>query len=90
MLVKSVATRLRERGSQLPRYLMSRSLAGATHNDIIRGLTLASNGSVVSRFFSFYPERDISLTHWLYYWISKGFVNLTKDKCIFKFTNNFY
>lgn len=76
VLVKGVATRLREPGTPLPRYLVSRSQAGATHNDIIRGLSLATNGAVVSKFFSFYPERAVSLSHWLHYWISKGnFIN---------------
>ncbi|XP_034936158.1 uncharacterized protein [Chelonus insularis] len=72
VLVKGVATRLREPGTPLPRYLVSRSQAGATHKDIIRGLSLATNGAVISKFFAFYPERAISLSHWLYYWISRG------------------
>ncbi|KAK0084904.1 hypothetical protein PV325_006164 [Microctonus aethiopoides] len=77
VLVKGVATRLREPGTPLPRYLVSRSQAGATHNDIIRGLSLATNGAVVSKFFAFYPERAVSLSHWLHYWISKGAVPIT-------------
>uniref|UniRef100_A0A0C9R8N7 GyrB_0 protein n=1 Tax=Fopius arisanus TaxID=64838 RepID=A0A0C9R8N7_9HYME len=72
VLVKSIATRQREPGSPLPRYLVSRSQAGATHRDLIRGLSLATNGAVVSKFFAFYPERAISLSHWLHYWISRG------------------
>ncbi|XP_015120916.1 uncharacterized protein LOC107043786 [Diachasma alloeum] len=72
VLVKSIATRQREPGSPLPRYLVSRSQAGATHKDLIRGLSLATNGAVISKFFDFYPERAISLSHWLHYWISKG------------------
>lgn len=72
VLVKSVATRLREPGTPLPRYLLSRSRAGATHKDIIRGISLATSGAVITKFFDFYPERAISLSHWLHYWISRG------------------
>jgi len=56
----------------LPRYLVSRSLAGATHKDIARGISLSTNGAAVTKFFAFYPERKVSLSHWLHYWISKG------------------
>ncbi|XP_012227594.1 uncharacterized protein [Linepithema humile] len=72
VLVKGVNTRLRELGVSLPRYLVSRSLAGATHKDIARGISLSTNGAAVTKFFAFYPERKVSLSHWLHYWISKG------------------
>lgn len=72
VLVKGVATKLREPGTPLSRYLVSRSQAGATHRDIIRGLTLATSGTVITKFFAFYPEPAISLSHWLHYWITKG------------------
>ncbi|XP_048515071.1 uncharacterized protein LOC105689586 isoform X2 [Athalia rosae] len=74
VLVRGVATRLREPGTPLPRYLMSRSMAGATHKDLARGMSLATSGAVVTKFFGFYPERKISLSHWLQYWISRGAV----------------
>ncbi|EFN81319.1 uncharacterized protein LOC105186072 [Harpegnathos saltator] len=72
VLVKGVNTRLRELGVSLPRYLLSRSVAGATHKDIARGISLSTNGAAVTKFFAFYPERKVSLSHWLHYWISKG------------------
>lgn len=72
VLVKGVNTRLREVAVPLPRYLVSRSVAGATHKDIARGISLSTNGAVVTKFFAFYPERKVSLSHWLHYWISKG------------------
>lgn len=72
VLVKGVATKLRETDAPLPRYLLSRSLAGATHRDIERGIISATNGSVITKFFAFYPERKVSLMHWLHYWISRG------------------
>ncbi|XP_033212345.1 uncharacterized protein LOC117169944 [Belonocnema kinseyi] len=74
VLVKGVATRVREPGAALPRYLKSRSLAGATHRDIERGIHLATNGAAVTKFFAFYPERKVSLSHWLHYWITRGAV----------------
>ena len=72
VLVKGVATKLREPGTHLPRYLKSRSIAGTTHKDIERGINLATNGALLSKFFAFYPERKVLLSHWLHYWISKG------------------
>lgn len=72
VLVKGVATRLREPGTPLPRYLQSRSLAGATHKDIERGIHLATNGALGTKFFAFYPERKVSLSHWLHHWMSRG------------------
>ncbi|XP_011052818.1 PREDICTED: uncharacterized protein LOC105145132 isoform X1 [Acromyrmex echinatior] len=72
VLVKGVNTKLRELGVPLPRYLVSRSVAGATHKDIARGITLSTHGAVVTKFFAFYPERKVSLSHWLHYWISRG------------------
>ncbi|XP_011869136.1 PREDICTED: uncharacterized protein LOC105562705 isoform X2 [Vollenhovia emeryi] len=72
VLVKGVNTRLRELGVPLPRYLVSRSVAGATHKDIARGISLSTNGAAVTKFFAFYPERKVSLSHWLHYWISRG------------------
>ncbi|CAK9805745.1 hypothetical protein ANTQUA_LOCUS4547 [Anthophora quadrimaculata] len=71
-LVKGVNTRQREPGTPLPRYLYSRSVAGSTHRDLARGIALCTNGSVVTKFFAFYPERKVSLSHWLHYWISRG------------------
>ncbi|KAF3430206.1 hypothetical protein E2986_06624 [Frieseomelitta varia] len=71
-LIKSVNTRQREPGTPLPRYLYSRSVAGSTHRDLARGIALCTNGSVITKFFAFYPEKKVSLSHWLHYWISKG------------------
>ncbi|XP_012277600.1 uncharacterized protein LOC105698161 isoform X2 [Orussus abietinus] len=72
VLVRGVATRLREPGTPLPRYLVSRSLAGSTHKDLARGISLATSGAAITKFFAFYPERKVSLSHWLHYWISRG------------------
>ncbi|XP_067002011.2 uncharacterized protein [Anabrus simplex] len=69
---EGVATRVRAENASLPEYLFSRSVAGATHVDIIRGLEHASEGGLYSRFFHMYPARAISLTRWLAYWMKKG------------------
>lgn len=72
VLVKGVNTRQREPGTPLPRYLYSRSVAGSTHRDIAHGIALCTDGLVITKFFAFYPERKVSLSHWLHYWISRG------------------
>ncbi|GFG30302.1 hypothetical protein Cfor_01534 [Coptotermes formosanus] len=69
---EGVNTRLRAESAPLPEYLLSRSVAGATHVDIIRGLELASEGSLYGRFFCMYPDRVVPLTRWLAYWMKKG------------------
>lgn len=71
-LKESVATRLRAETAPLPQYLFSRSVAGATHIDIIRGLQQASEGALYARFFHMFPDRVVSLTRWLAYWMKKG------------------
>ncbi|PNF41400.1 hypothetical protein B7P43_G14429 [Cryptotermes secundus] len=71
-----VNTRLRAESAPLPEYLFSRSVAGASHVDIIRGLELASEGCLYGRFFCMYPDRVVSLTRWLSYWMKKGMFTL--------------
>lgn len=71
---EGVATRLRAEKACLPTYLFSRSAAGAAHVDLIRGLELASDRSVYSRFFHMFPERAISLSRWLAHWLKQGAV----------------
>uniref|UniRef100_UPI00398F2182 uncharacterized protein isoform X1 n=2 Tax=Pristiophorus japonicus TaxID=55135 RepID=UPI00398F2182 len=71
---KCVQTKLRKHGAPLPEYLMSRSVAGATHQQLIEGAEMASGGRVVGRFFSFYPERSVELLAWLAGWMKKGAV----------------
>uniref|UniRef100_A0A1B6MG20 Uncharacterized protein n=1 Tax=Graphocephala atropunctata TaxID=36148 RepID=A0A1B6MG20_9HEMI len=69
-----VATRLRAESAPLVEYLMSRSNAGATHVDLIRGLHSVSQDLVYARFFHMYPQRSISLVSWLSHWIRRGAV----------------
>lgn len=69
-----VGTRQRANNAPLPRYLLSRSVAGCTAAALITGLQQASQGAVTARFFSMFPERVVSLSHWLANWISLGAV----------------
>jgi len=68
-----VATRLRAETADLPEYLFSRSNAGATHDDLIKGMCKVTNGEVIGKFFqpmSSISQRDFS--KWLISWICKG------------------
>lgn len=67
-----VNTRFRADCSPLPEYLFSRSVAGASHFDLIRGLHHASNNLIYAKFFHMYPKRNICLSSWLASWIKKG------------------
>jgi len=66
--------RQRDSFAPLPEYFMSRSVAGSTHEDLIRGIENVSQGEISGRFFSFHPPREVCLRHWLIYWMKKGCV----------------
>jgi hypothetical protein len=65
-----VKTRLREEEASLPKYLLSRSSAGATHRELISALE--NHHSVRCRFFHMFPRRRIDISFWLADWIKKG------------------
>ncbi|KAF1371615.1 hypothetical protein PFLUV_G00270220 [Perca fluviatilis] len=71
---RCVQTRLRRNESPLPDYLLSRSEAGATHAQLIRGAEEASKGKVMGRFFHLHPRRLVRLIPWLARWIQNGAV----------------
>ncbi|KAM3585375.1 uncharacterized protein V6R79_016108 [Siganus canaliculatus] len=71
---RCVQTRLRRNESPLPDYLLSRSEAGATHAQLIRGAEEASQGKVAGRFFRLHPRRLVRLVPWLARWIQRGAV----------------
>lgn len=73
-LREAVKTRLRLTGGTLTEYLLSRSVAGSTHLDLINGLSVLSEGQIYARFFHLYPERLVNLNEWLQFWISHGAV----------------
>ncbi|KRT85391.1 hypothetical protein AMK59_506, partial [Oryctes borbonicus] len=79
-----INTRLRSNSSPLTQYLLSRSVAGTTHKDIIECLHKVTDGQVYARFFHMHPERVVNLRSWLAFWISKGAVpiaTLNLQKC---------
>lgn len=69
-----INTRLRANSSPLVDYLLSRSVAGTTHCDLISGIHKLSNGQIYARFFPMYPERVVNLYKWLAFWIENGAV----------------
>ncbi|XP_011483938.1 uncharacterized protein LOC101159248 [Oryzias latipes] len=71
---RCVQTRLRRNEAPLPDYLLSRSEAGATHEQLITGAQQASGGRVRGRFFHFHPPRKVRLVPWLARWIRRGAV----------------
>ena len=73
-VIAAVKTRLRDHTAPLPQYLVSRSLAGAAHVDLINAVELATSGSIVGKFFHFFPERNVDVAEWLGEWISAGAV----------------
>ena len=75
-VIKTVPTKLRAESAPIPEYLFSRSVAGTSHQDLIDSMTTLTNGEIYGRFFSFYPERQVSLLHWLAHWLGKGVVPL--------------
>jgi len=81
MAVTAVNTRLRDLSAPLPQYLMSRSVAGTTHKDLIEGLDKLTSGEIVGRFFHMYPKRDVDLSRWLKYWLMNGVIPLATLNC---------
>ncbi|KAJ8717207.1 hypothetical protein PYW08_005606 [Mythimna loreyi] len=70
----AVGIRHRANNAPVPRYLLSRAVAGCTAADLVSGIHRASDGLVTARFFPTYPERAVSLSHWLADWITLGAV----------------
>ena len=73
---KSVGTRLRKLDAPLPEYLLSRSMAGATHEDIIAGIQKLTSGGVIGCFYHMHPSPPTDLLDWLRGWIDAGVVPL--------------
>nr|XP_032813562.1 uncharacterized protein LOC116944174 isoform X1 [Petromyzon marinus] len=70
----AVGTKLRANEAPLAEYLLSRSVAGATHEQLLVGAHEASRGRVLGRFFHMYPARAVPLAHWLRHWMRRGAV----------------
>mmetsp|Transcript_68017 Transcript_68017/g.199065 ORF Transcript_68017/g.199065 Transcript_68017/m.199065 type:complete len:304 (-) Transcript_68017:87-998(-) len=69
---KAVHTNSRRYGVSVSKYLAARSVAGTTAKDIVAGCSSLMGGAVESRFFAFYPSRQVDLRSWLAGWISSG------------------
>ena len=72
---------MRDLHAALPKYLLSRSVAGTTHTDIIDGIEEISNGNITGRFFHFYPERDMDICSWLKTWLLRGGIPVATVNC---------
>ncbi|KAK7082897.1 hypothetical protein SK128_002156 [Halocaridina rubra] len=73
---ESIKTRLRAESAPVVDYLLSRSVAGTTHRDLIDGVTSLSKGSIKAKFFHMFPKRAVQLSRWLAQWINRGGVPL--------------
>ena len=71
-VIKEVPTKLRLEQAPIPEYLLSRSVAGTSHTDLIQSVIRITDGQIQGRFFSFYTERQVSLLSWLASWLKKG------------------
>ena len=70
----AVGTRLRKETAPLPEYLLSRCVAGATHEDIMEAVKKLTHHGVICRFFHMFPEVPEDLFLWLKEWIDLGAV----------------
>mmetsp|Transcript_51094 Transcript_51094/g.128938 ORF Transcript_51094/g.128938 Transcript_51094/m.128938 type:complete len:260 (-) Transcript_51094:56-835(-) len=69
---RAVHTNSRKRNVSVSEYLAARSVAGTTAEDIVAGCSTVAGEDVRSRFFSFYPPREVDLQRWLAGWLSQG------------------
>jgi len=75
-----VGTRLRQENAEVPEYLFSRGVAGANHEDLIRGATRASNGKVFGRFFRVTPgTTSKQFNQWMLSWVCRGNKSISTD-----------
>ncbi|PFX27994.1 uncharacterized protein LOC111326892 [Stylophora pistillata] len=77
----AVKTKLRDLEAPLPQYLLSRSVAGTTHEDLIEGLGKLTCREIVGKFFHMYPERNFDLENWLKYWLINGAIPIATLNC---------
>jgi len=69
---RAVRTNSRRHGVPVSRYLAARSEAGTTAEAIVEGVSAVAGSQVESRFFAFYPPREVNLQGWLASWLSQG------------------
>ena len=71
---KAVSVRLRKPDAPLPEYLLSRSVAGTDHCDLIAGVAKLTDGRVHGRFYPMHPWKELDLYGWIARWINAGAV----------------
>lgn len=67
---------MRKLEAPLAEYLLSRCVAGATHEDIIAAIQKLTRGKVFGHFEHMYPSPPLCLSQWLGEWIDAGVVPL--------------
>jgi len=70
----AVPTSLRAEKATLADYLLSRSIAGTSHQHLMDSMRDITNGRIVGSFFHFHPKRRVSLLIWLSKWLQQGAV----------------
>jgi len=69
---RAVQTNSRKYRVSTSEYLAARSVAGCTGENIVKGCETVAGDAVESRFFAFYPPREVDLQKWLCDWLSRG------------------
>eukprot|EP00930_Biecheleria_cincta_P049828 TRINITY_DN35025_c0_g1_i1.p1 TRINITY_DN35025_c0_g1~~TRINITY_DN35025_c0_g1_i1.p1 ORF type:complete len:258 (+),score=61.35 TRINITY_DN35025_c0_g1_i1:72-845(+) len=69
---KAVRTNSRKYGVSTSEYLAARCVAGCTGENIVDGCVTVAGEAVESRFFAFYPPREVDPQRWLAGWFSRG------------------
>ena len=80
-VIRVVPTKYRANEALLAKYLMSRSVAGTSHSDLIESMDVLSKGQIYGRFFHMFPKRKCKLLSWLSDWIKKGVVPIATLNC---------
>mmetsp|Transcript_73188 Transcript_73188/g.238014 ORF Transcript_73188/g.238014 Transcript_73188/m.238014 type:complete len:259 (-) Transcript_73188:34-810(-) len=69
---RAVKTNARKCNVSVSEYLAARSVAGTTAEAIVEGCAVVADKALASRFFDFYPPREVDLQRWLAGWLAQG------------------
>jgi len=64
----------RDERAPLPQYLFSRSVAGMNAAELMENLVRVTSGTIVGRFFPFWPPTSVDVVVWLAHWMARGAV----------------
>ncbi len=70
----AVGTRERKLEAPLQDYLLSRTEAGATHEDLLRGMKVLTSGNIIGHFFHMNPTIPPNMFEWMTTWMNMGAV----------------